>query len=75
MSFKCAARFTVVYVTAYTALYDISNIQRGESILIYAAAGGIGQACIQLAEIRGAEIYATVSSVEKREVLIRCGQP
>ncbi|KAN0068942.1 reducing polyketide synthase FUB1 [Elaphomyces granulatus] len=70
LSFKCAAGFTVVYVTTYTALYDISNIQRGESILIHAAAGGVGQACIQLAKIRGAEIYATVSSVEKRDLLI-----
>ncbi|KAN0087204.1 hypothetical protein V8E54_000892 [Elaphomyces granulatus] len=70
LSFKCAAGFTVVYVTAYIALYDISNIQRGESILIHAAAGGVGQACIQLAKIRGAEIYATVGSVEKRDLLI-----
>ncbi|KAJ5595529.1 uncharacterized protein N7459_001737 [Penicillium hispanicum] len=65
-----AAGLTVVFVTAYAAMYDIANIQPRETVLIHAAAGGVGQACIQLAQIRGAEIFATVGSVEKRDLLI-----
>ncbi|OTB06091.1 hypothetical protein M426DRAFT_55767 [Hypoxylon sp. CI-4A] len=70
LSFRAAAGLAVVFVTAYSALYSIANIQPGESVLIHAAAGGVGQACIQLAKVRGAEIYATVGSVEKRDLLI-----
>jgi NAD(P)-dependent dehydrogenase (short-subunit alcohol dehydrogenase family) len=70
LSFRVAAGLSVVFVTAYCALYSIADIQRGESVLIHAAAGGVGQACIQLAKVRGAEIYATVGSTEKRDLLI-----
>ncbi|KAL1865340.1 Type I Iterative PKS [Diaporthe australafricana] len=70
LSMTGAAGFTVVYVTAYAALVDIANIQPGETVLIHAAAGGVGQACIQLAQVRGAEIFATVGSVEKRDLLM-----
>lgn len=70
LSMSGAAGFTVVYVTAYAALVDIANIQPGETVLIHAAAGGVGQACIQLAKVRGAEVFATVGSVEKRDLLM-----
>jgi NADPH:quinone reductase-like Zn-dependent oxidoreductase len=68
-SWTSASSLPVVYATAYTALYDTANIQKGETVLIHAAAGGVGQACIQLAQLRGAEVYATVGSIEKRELL------
>jgi D-arabinose 1-dehydrogenase-like Zn-dependent alcohol dehydrogenase len=58
-----------VYATAYAALYDTANIQKGETVLTHAAAGGAGQACIQLAQLRGAEVYATAGLIEKRELL------
>lgn len=69
ISFTSAATLPVVFVTGYCALYDIANIQKGETVLIHAAAGGVGQACIQLAQLRGAEVYATVGSIEKCELL------
>jgi acyl transferase domain-containing protein len=69
LSWTLAASLPVVYVTAYAALYDIANIQKGETVLVHAAAGGVGQASIQLAQHRGAEIYATVGSLEKRDLL------
>ncbi|KAB5584987.1 fatty acid synthase S-acetyltransferase [Coniochaeta sp. 2T2.1] len=71
LSFENAATLPVVFVTAYCVLYDIANIQPGETVLIHAAAGGVGQACIQLAHLRGAEVYATVGSIEKCELLAR----
>lgn len=69
VSFTAAASLPVVFVTAYCALYDIANIQKGETVLVHAAAGGVGQASIQLAQLRGAEVYATVGSIEKCELL------
>lgn len=71
MSFVSAAALSIVFMTAYGALLEIADIQRGETVLIHAAAGGVGQACIQLAQLRGAEIYATVGSVDKAELLQR----
>lgn len=69
LSFVSAATLPVVFATAYCCLYEIADIQQGETVLIHAAAGGVGQACIQLAKLRGAEIYATVGSIEKRTLL------
>jgi NADPH:quinone reductase-like Zn-dependent oxidoreductase len=69
LSWVFAASLPVIFATAYSALYDIAKIRKGESILIHAAAGGVGQACIQLAQLVGAEIYATVGSVGKRNLL------
>ncbi|KAL7935483.1 fatty acid synthase S-acetyltransferase [Trichoderma chlorosporum] len=70
MSFAFAAGFGVVFITAYVAIYEAASVQPGDTILIHAGAGGVGQACIQLAKIRGAEIYATVGSIAKRDLLI-----
>ncbi|KAK7906589.1 hypothetical protein PG985_016326 [Apiospora marii] len=82
LSYAEAAAMPVVYSTAYACLFDIGGLgeyQRAgglesrsssrPSVLIHAAAGGVGQAAIQLAQREGAEIYATVGSVEKRDFL------
>ncbi|KAJ4403512.1 hypothetical protein N0V85_005079 [Neurospora sp. IMI 360204] len=69
LDWTTAASLPVVYVTAYAALYDIAHLKKGDTVLVHAAAGGVGQACIQLAQHRGAEVYATVGSLEKRDLL------
>lgn len=69
LSWVSAASLPVVFITAWCALYDIADIQKGETVLIHAAAGGVGQACIQIAQLRGAEVYATVGTIEKRNLL------
>lgn len=69
LSWVSAASLPVVFITAWCALYDIANVQKGEAVLIHAAAGGVGQACIQMAQLRGAEVYATVGTLEKRDLL------
>ncbi|KAB5585705.1 hypothetical protein GE09DRAFT_983703 [Coniochaeta sp. 2T2.1] len=71
VSFEDAAGLSCVYSTAIHGLYDIANLSEGESVLIHAAAGGVGQAAIQLANLVGAEVFATVSTEEKRDLLIR----
>ncbi|KAH6659151.1 hypothetical protein BKA67DRAFT_543724 [Truncatella angustata] len=69
MSFEAAATLPLVYVTAYNALVRVARARRGQSVLIHAAAGGVGQAAIQIAKHLGLQIYATVGSEDKRSLL------
>ncbi|KAH8802508.1 hypothetical protein F5884DRAFT_683224 [Xylogone sp. PMI_703] len=70
MSFEAAAAIPVTFSTAYYCLVDIARLGKGESILIHAAAGGVGQAAIMLAQSLGAVIYVTVSSEEKKSLVM-----
>jgi acyl transferase domain-containing protein/acyl carrier protein len=69
ISFEEAATIPIVFATAYYALHHMGRLGQGERVLIHAAAGGVGQAAVQLAQWRGAEIFATAGSPEKREFL------
>lgn len=75
LTFAEAAIIPIVYTTAYACLYDIGDLgkrtNRGQktTVLVHAAAGGVGQAVIQLAQREGAEVFATVGSLEKRDFL------
>ncbi|KAI1412497.1 putative FSP1 [Hypoxylon sp. FL1857] len=70
INFEEAASLPVIFATAYISLVEIAKVQRGESVLIHAAAGGVGQAAIMLAKHLGAEIFATVSVPEKRKIIM-----
>ncbi|WP_436845277.1 type I polyketide synthase [Streptomyces sioyaensis] len=61
-SFAQAASVPVVFLTAYYALVDLGELQAGESVLVHAAAGGVGMAAVQLARHLGAEVFGTASS-------------
>jgi NADPH:quinone reductase-like Zn-dependent oxidoreductase len=52
------------------SLIDVARLQRGESVLIHSAAGGVGQTAIRLAKYPGAKMLATVSSEKKKRLLI-----
>ena len=69
LSFEAAATIPSTFVTAYYALHTLAQLQEGEKVLIHGAAGGVGLAAIQIARWRGAEIYATAGSDEKRDFL------
>ncbi len=73
LSLGQAAALPVVYMTALYGLDRLAVLQPGESILIHAAAGGLGLAAVQLARSRGARIYATAGSEEKRAYLLSLG--
>ncbi|MFJ5222667.1 type I polyketide synthase [Streptomyces sp. NPDC088400] len=60
-SFEQAASVPVVFLTAYYALVDLAGLESGESVLVHAAAGGVGTAAVQLAAHLGAEVFATAS--------------
>ncbi|MFG2224953.1 SDR family NAD(P)-dependent oxidoreductase [Streptomyces sp. NPDC048644] len=60
-SFAQAASVPVVFLTAYYGLVDLGNVRPGDSVLVHAAAGGVGIAAVQLARHLGAEVYGTAS--------------
>ncbi|KAL1954584.1 hypothetical protein VTO42DRAFT_919 [Malbranchea cinnamomea] len=70
MSFEVAASVPVAYCTAYYGIVELAQMEPGEKILIHAASGGVGQAAVQLAQLIGAEIYATVGNADKKQLLI-----
>lgn len=69
MPFAEAAALPVVYITAYQALINMGRLRKGQSVLIHAGAGGVGQAAIQIAQHLGLTIYTTAGSPEKRKLL------
>lgn len=71
MSFTVAAGLPVIYATVIYSLTNVGRLVSGERILIHSAAGGVGQAAIQYAKALGAEVFATVSSTEKMEFLMK----
>ncbi|GKQ37974.1 type I polyketide synthase [Streptomyces sp. A012304] len=58
-TFAEAAGMPIAFLTAYRALFDLAGLRPGESVLIHAAAGGVGMAAVQLARHFGAEVYGT----------------
>jgi polyketide synthase 7 len=56
-----AAGMPVVFLTAYYGLSVLAQVQPGESVLVHAAAGGVGMAAVQLARHWGLEVFATAS--------------
>ncbi|MBL1102997.1 polyketide synthase, partial [Streptomyces sp. 205] len=59
--FQQAAAAPVVFLTAWYGLVELGGLGAGESVLIHAAAGGVGMAAVQIARHLGAEIHATAS--------------
>ncbi len=60
-SFVQAASVPTVFLTAFYGLVDLAGLQRGERVLVHAAAGGVGMAAVQLARHLGAEVFVTAS--------------
>ncbi|QJD28602.1 zinc-dependent alcohol dehydrogenase family protein [Methylococcus geothermalis] len=65
LDFISAAAGPLVLITAWGALYDRGRLQAGQTVLVHAAAGGVGHVAVQLAKLRGARVIATVSSEDK----------
>nr|WP_284748671.1 type I polyketide synthase [Amycolatopsis sp. RTGN1] len=61
-SFAEAASVPIVFLTAYYALVDLGRVQAGETVLVHAAAGGVGMAAVQLAKHLGADVFGTAGA-------------
>ena len=73
LSSEEACTIPVAYQTAYYALHHLGRMRAGESVLIHAAAGGVGLAAVHLAQQAGVEVFATAGSDEKRAYLKSLG--
>ncbi len=73
LSFEEAAGFPVQFLTAHNCLHGWGELEAGESVLIHAAAGGVGTAAVQLARETGAEIFGTASTGEKLDLIADLG--
>lgn len=70
---KTLAAIPEVWITAYQLLFKIAGAQKNESVLLHAAASGVGQAAIQLAKANGLKVFATCRSDEKVAACLACG--
>jgi NADPH2:quinone reductase len=69
LSLEDSAALPLVLLTAWEALVERANLQAGQTVLIHAAAGGVGHVAVQLAHHLGANIAATVGD-EKQAGLV-----
>jgi acyl transferase domain-containing protein/Zn-dependent alcohol dehydrogenase/NADP-dependent 3-hydroxy acid dehydrogenase YdfG len=68
-----ASTSMVAFITAYHGLVKIARLQKGETVLVHGATGGVGLAAIELAKCIGAEVIGTAGSDEKRNHLRSLG--
>ncbi|BCI90338.1 hypothetical protein NIIDMKKI_55440 [Mycobacterium kansasii] len=61
------------FITAEYALLELARVKPGETVLIHGAAGGVGQAAIQIAKLCGAEVIGTASTNERRSFALASG--
>jgi NADPH:quinone reductase-like Zn-dependent oxidoreductase len=61
LTFEQAAGVPIVGETAYRSLHEAGKIQRGQTVLIHGAAGGVGSAAVQIAKAAGARVIGTAS--------------
>lgn len=67
-----AAAVPLVALTAYQALFDYGHLQKGQTVFIQGAAGGVGHLAVQLAKSAGATVIGTASA-ENIEFLKQLG--
>ncbi len=73
VSFEQAVAVGLAGSTAWTALYDVGRLQKGEKVLIWAGSSGVGSLAIQLAKHTGAWVATTASSDTRAETLRKLG--
>lgn len=73
ISYELAAAAIFQGSTAHYLLEDVARLQAGDTCLVHAASGGIGQLLVQLAKRRGVTVFATTSTDTKAEVARRHG--
>jgi len=68
-----AASLHIAYQTGHVALHRRAKLQPGETLLVHAAAGGVGSAAVQLGKAAGARVIAVVGGAEKADVATKLG--
>ena len=70
ISYTVGASIPAVFATAYYCLVDVARLQKGQTILINAASGGVGQAALMITQWIGAKAFVTVGSPAKRDLVV-----
>ena len=73
VSFDDAAAMSTVYPTSYLALVDRAQLAPGETLLVHAAAGGVGLAAVQIGKALGARVIATAGGADKLKIAGQAG--
>ena len=73
MSYRAGATLPVIWPTAWIALFERARIAAGESVLVLAAAGGVGSAAVQLAAAAGCMVIAAVGAADKAATALAAG--
>ncbi len=73
MKDETAAAFSMVYGTRYHALKQRAHMQRGETLLVLGASGGVGLAAVELGKAMGAKVIAAASTNDKLQVAKEAG--
>jgi len=73
MSFAEGAALPIVYPTSYAGLVYRAALQAGETLLVHAAAGGVGIAAVQIGRALGARVIATAGGEDKLAVAREAG--
>ena len=73
MSMAEAAALPETFFTVWANVFQLGQLQRGETILIHGGSSGIGTTAIQLAAARGARVFTTVRSAEKARACLELG--
>ncbi|KAK4213197.1 lovastatin nonaketide synthase [Rhypophila decipiens] len=70
MSMEDAATMPIVFTTVLYSLLHLRRLEKGQTILIHSACGGVGLAAIQVARMIGARVLATVGNEDKARFLV-----
>lgn len=70
VSFEEACAVMNPTYTAWQCLIEVARLKKGEKILIHSASGATGQLAIQIAQLIGAEVFATVGYEHKKQLLM-----
>lgn len=73
MTFEEAAALGLVYQTSYVGLVNRARLEAGETLLVHAAAGGVGLAAVQLGVALGAKVIGTAGTTEKLRLVKQQG--
>lgn len=73
MDFPTAAAFPVAYGTSHGALERRARLERGETLLVLGAAGGVGLTAVEIGKAMGATVIAVAGGAEKLEIARRQG--
>lgn len=72
-SFEEGAGFLVQALTAYYGMFELGNLQEGQTMLIHSAAGGVGIQAVRMAKKKGIFVIGTIGREDKRAFLEELG--